>query len=105
MLCYTKLEIITSPLLKRQEVRRMADKKVGKIAHYYGKIGVAIVDLSSALSLGNKIKVSGKSDEFTQTVESMELEHKKIKRARKGQSIGLKVDQKVREEDVVYKVS
>jgi translation elongation factor EF-1alpha len=86
------------------EVRRMADKKVGKITHYYGKIGVGIVDLSAALSVGSKIKISGKSDEFTQTVDSMEFEHKKINRARKGQSVGLKVDQKVHKGDVVYKV-
>lgn len=83
----------------------MADKKVGTVNHYYGKIGVAIIDLTGPLSEGDTIKISGKSDEFTQTVDSMEFEHKIIKSARKGKSIGLKVDQQTRKGDVVYKVS
>lgn len=83
----------------------MADKKVGKVAHYYDKIGVAVVDLTGQLLVGDTIKIGGKSEEFTQKVGSMEVEHKKVKRGRKGQSLGLKVTKEVKKGDRVYKVS
>lgn len=83
----------------------MKEKKVGTVTHYYGKLGVAIVKLSSALSDGDTIKIAGKSDEFSQTVESMEDDHKKVAKAKKGVTIGLKVEGKVRKGDSVYIVS
>ena len=79
-------------------------KKIGKIVHYYGKIGVAIVDLEDSLSVGDQIEISGPSTSITQTVESMQIEHKDVQQAKKGSSIGLRVSDKVRENDVVYKV-
>ena len=81
------------------------DVKIGKIVHYYNKIGVAVVDLTKPLSAGDKIKISGHDKEFTQEVVSMQIEHKEIKKAKKGDSIGLKVDQSVKENDQVYKVT
>lgn len=86
-------------------VRQMADKKIGKVVHYYDKIGVAIVDLTSALNKGDEIKFVGKTPEFTQVAESMEIDHKKVDKAKKGDSLGLKVDQEVKEGDEVFKLS
>lgn len=80
------------------------DVKVGKITHYYDRIGVAVLELVKPLSVGDKIKISGHDKEFTQEVVSMQVEHKEIKKAKKGDSIGLKVDQLVKENDQVYKV-
>jgi len=80
-------------------------KKIGVISHYYGKIGVAVVDLEDALSVGDIIEISGPVTNIQQTVDSMQIEHKNVQKAKKGQSIGLKVNGKVREKDVVYKVS
>lgn len=82
----------------------MAQRKVGRVSHYYDHIGVAVVDLSSSLAVGDEIKISGKSDEFVQTVSSMEIEHEKIKKAAKGKSLGIKVDQPVKKGDIVYKI-
>ena len=81
------------------------DKKVGKVTHYYNHLGVGIVKLSGPLVNGDTIRVVGHGREFQQTVGSMQLEHQALEKAKKGQEIGLKVDQKVKEGDVVYKVT
>lgn len=80
-------------------------KLVGKITHYYSKIGVAVVELSDELSVGDTISIEGKTTNFQQTVESMEIEHQQIQTAKAGDAIGLKVIDKVREGDLVYKVT
>lgn len=82
----------------------MADSKIGKITHYYDKIGVAVLELTDSLAKGDTIRVSGHDNEFTQEVASMQVEHQEIETAKKGQAIGLKVDQTVHDGDEVYKV-
>lgn len=82
----------------------MDKKPIGKVTHYYDKIGVAIIELSGSLKQGETIKIVGKDGEFTQTVSSMQYEHQPIESAKKGQSVGIKVDQKVKENDLVYAV-
>lgn len=81
-----------------------AGKQVGKVTHYYDKLGVAIIELSDSLKQGETIKFVGKEGEFTQVVSSMQHEHQPIESASKGQSVGVKVDQKVKENDLVYAV-
>lgn len=80
----------------------MADVKAGKIIHYYDKIGVAVVDVFKAINVGDTIKISGHDNEFTQAVASMQMEHEKLETAKKGQSVGLKVDQPVKEGDELF---
>lgn len=80
------------------------DVKIGKITHYYTKIGVGIVKLTVPLAVGDKIKISGHDKEFTQEVTSLQIEHQPIEKAKKGDIIGLKVDQPVKENDEVYRV-
>ncbi|PIU03572.1 hypothetical protein COT44_02595 [Candidatus Shapirobacteria bacterium CG08_land_8_20_14_0_20_39_18] len=82
----------------------MADVKIGKITHYYDKIGVAVLELSATLKDGETIRISGHGNEFTQTVSSMQVEHKQIESAKKGDAVGMKVDQAVKEGDEVYLV-
>ena len=79
-------------------------KLIGKITHYFGNIGVAVIDLTDTLKVEDEIRIVGGDTDFTQTVESMEVEHKKVKEAKKGESIGVKVEQKVREDYKVYKI-
>ncbi|MBU0618915.1 hypothetical protein KKD62_01625 [Patescibacteria group bacterium] len=82
----------------------MADKKVGQVVHYYDKLGVAVISLTDgSLAVGDMIKISCGDEEFTQTVESMQVEHKEVKSAAKGDEFGLKVDQPVKNKAVVYK--
>jgi len=80
-------------------------KLIGKITHYFSHIEVAVVDLSGTLKEGDTIRiVGGENTDFTQTVDSMQIEHEKVKSAKKGDSVGLKVKEKVREGYKVYKV-
>jgi len=80
-------------------------KEVGKVAHFFSKISVAVIDLSAPVSVGDKIHIMGPTTDFEQTVESMEIEHQNVEMAKAGQSIGLKVKEYVREKDTVYKVA
>jgi len=80
-------------------------QEVGKVTHFFSKISVAVVELTAALSVGDRIRVQGPTTDFEQTVDSMQIEHENVKTAKKGQSIGLKVKERVRENDTVYKVA
>ena len=82
----------------------MADVKVGKVTHFYDKIGVAVISILAPIKVGDTIKISGHDKEFTQEVASMQIEHQKIEQANKEQVVGMKVDQPVKENDLVYKV-
>lgn len=77
-------------------------KKIGNVTHFYGNIGVAIVALTGKLSKGDKVKFEGGKTEFEQVVESMQIEHKEIDSAKKGDVIGMKVNEKVGEGADVY---
>jgi len=78
--------------------------KIGKIVHYYDKIGVAIIELSGKLKVGDSIRIKGNGIDFEQEVSSMQIEHEDIKEAKKGETIGLKIEQKAKEGDEVYLV-
>ena len=78
-------------------------QEIGVVSHFFSKIGVAVIDLSKPLSIGDRILVKGPSTDFEMTVDSMQVEHQSIQRAEAGQSIGLKLDQHARERDVVYR--
>ena len=82
---------------------RLEKKVVGKITHYFSKIGVAVVELSDTLKVGDIITIEGKGGAFEQNVSSMQIEKQNIQIANKGQAIGLKVNQPVKEGDIVYK--
>jgi putative protease len=76
---------------------------VGKITHYFSKVGVGVVELCDPLKVGDRISVEGMTTNFQQTVDSMQIEHKNIDSAEPGQSVGLKLEQRTREGDLVYK--
>ena len=78
--------------------------EVGRVLHFFGHINVAVVEVTGTISVGDKIAIKGPTTDIEQTVDSMEIEHEKIKQATVGQSIGMKVKDRVRETDVVYKI-
>jgi len=80
------------------------EKLIGKITHYFAKIKVGIIELKKPLKTGEIIHVKGATSDFEQKVDSMQIEHEEVKKAKKGAAIGLKVKDKVREGDQVYKV-
>ena len=79
-------------------------KLIGEITHYFGKISVAIIKITDSLKVGDEIRIIGGEIDFNQTIESMEVDHKKIEQAKSGESVGLKVQEKVREGYKVYKL-
>jgi putative protease len=82
----------------------MQEEEIGKITHYYGNIGVGIIELSDTLKVGETIHIKGHSSDFTQEVDSMQVEHADVPEAKSQDIIGIKVAQKVHPHDKVYKV-
>lgn len=69
------------------------DKLIGKVVHYYDKLGVAIIDLKSGgLKVGDELKFKRGDEEFTQKVNSLQVDYKEVESVKKGDSFGLKVD-------------
>lgn len=102
----TKTKKAKSPAPKKAPVpekKPPVEKPLGKIIHYYDQIKVAVVALNSALKVGDKIKIGRNNEFFTQEVKSMQVEHKNITTAKKGQEVGLKVNQEAREGCLVFK--
>ena len=79
--------------------------KIGEIAHYFGKISVAAIKLTDeGLKVGDTIHIKGHTSDFMQKIESIQIEHNSVTEAKKGEDIGIKVSEHVREKDEVYKV-
>jgi len=91
-------------VINLEEVKERKLVEVGRVTHYYSRIGVAVVKLKAPLSVGDKILIRGSTTNFEQTVDSMQIHHKNIERAEAGQAIGLKVVDRVRPKDIVYKI-
>lgn len=79
--------------------------KIGKVTHYYDKLGVAIVELDGTLAVGDRIKFArGGEDLFEQDVDSIQIEHSKVETAKKGEVIGVKTKEAVKEGAEVFKM-
>lgn len=81
------------------------DKPIGKVVHFYDKLGVAIVDLlSGGIKVGDQVKFKHGDEEFNQKVESLQVEHQSVDSVKKGDSFGLKVDKPTKPGTEVYLV-
>ena len=79
--------------------------KIGEVFHYFGKIGVAAIRLTDgALAVGDTIQVQGPTTDLTQVVDAMQIEHGTVARAEKGQEVGVRMKDRARERDLVYRV-
>jgi len=83
----------------------MPEIEVGQVIGYFAKIGVAAVELTGTLKIGDTIRIRGHTTDFTQVVESMQIEHKSVSEAKAGDSVGIKVIDRVRKGDRVYRVT
>ena len=84
----------------------MSEIEIGKVTHYFSKIGVAAVEIThDVLRVGDTIHVKGHTSDFTQKIDSMQVDNKPVAEATPGQSIGLRVKDHAREHDLVYKVT
>jgi len=78
-------------------------KEVGEITHYFSHINVAVVKLSDTLNTGDKVRIKGHTTDFEQVIDSMQVDHAKVEKAEKGKEIGMKVKERVREGDKLFK--
>jgi putative protease len=84
----------------------MAEEKlIGKISHYYKNINVGIIELEDELSVGDIIHIKGNASDFEQKIDSMQIEHEAVEKAGAGKGVGIKVSEKVREGDQVFKIT
>ncbi len=82
----------------------MKQKPIGKITHYYGHLGVAIIKFNRNVKKGEEVYFKGAHTDFTQAIDSIQYDHKDVEAAKKGQDVGIKVKEKVREGDEIYSV-
>jgi len=78
------------------------DGLVGKVIHYYDKIGVAVIKLEKSLKVGDNVKFVHGENEFTQSIESMQLEHVQVESGKKGQEVAVKVDKETKSGTQLY---
>jgi putative protease len=84
----------------------MPEEEIGEVTHYFTKIGVAVVRIKNGeLRKGDRIAIRGKTTNFQQVVNSMQIHNQDVEVARAGDEVGLKVDERVREKDIVYKIT
>ena len=82
----------------------MAEEKIGEITHYFDHISVGIIKVTSSLKVGDKVHIKGHTTDFEQEIKEMQLDHESIEGAKKGQEVGVKVKEHVREGDELYRV-
>ena len=82
----------------------MTEEPVGKITHYFPHIAVAAATLSGELKVGDRVRVKGHTTDFTEGIESLEIEHRKVDRAGPGDDVAFKVSEKARPGDQVLRV-
>jgi putative protease len=93
-----KVKPVKTPALKPE------GKVIGTVTHYFPHVMAAVVKLKAPLAIGDSIKIKGHTTDFTQNVTSLQINHVPINSAKKGQEIGLLVNSRVRQHDVVYKI-
>ena len=82
----------------------MEEKQIGTIDHFFGNISVSMIKLTDALKAGDKIHIKGSTSDFVQDVTSMQIDRVPTQEAKAGDLISIKVAQRVRKDDAVYKV-
>lgn len=82
----------------------MTEEKIGFVEHYFDKIGVAAIKLTGSLKVGDKIHIKGHTTDIEQSIDSIQIEHSSVPVAGSGADIGVKVKDKVRQHDEVFKV-
>jgi len=92
---------------KEQEKEKKVERKeeeVGEMIHFFDKISVGVVKASKEIKKGDKIHIKGSTTDFDETVDSLQIDHKDVESIKKGEEAGMKVAEKVREGDKVYKI-
>jgi len=82
-----------------------SEERIGRVANYFSKVNVAAIQIEKGtLSIGDQIRIKGTTTDFTQEIESMEIDRNPVDSVSKGQAVGIKVKNRVRPNDIVYKL-
>ncbi len=92
------------PALKWMKAAKPLGTVVGRVSHYFTHISVAVIELTAPLRVGDRIRVQGATTNFEQPISSMQIEHAVVQEAGAGDSVGLKVRDRVRQGDTVYRL-
>ena len=82
----------------------MAEKQIGVVSNFFDHVGVAAIKLTTGLKVGDSIRIVGGDKDFTEVVKSMQIQHDKVEKAKKGDEIGVKIKGKARKGYKVFKV-
>jgi len=88
--------------MPQKVAKKGKEKEIGKVTHFFDQISVAVIELKTGLKVGDKIRIVGATTNFEQKVDSIQIEHKAVAKAGKGDAIGTKMIDKVRPNDKVY---
>jgi hypothetical protein len=106
MVSFLRRSVGARMLLFHERNQAMTEVPIGKITHYFSKLGVAAIELTEGeLKVGDTIHIKGHTSDFTQMIDSMQLDGQAVNQAAVGQNIGFKAVGHVREHDVVFKVT
>lgn len=101
----TKKKVVKKPIKKVVKKVIKKEKRIGKVTHYFDKIKVVAIKLSDNLSVGDTIRiVGGENTDFKQKIVSMEFMGEKLKKAKKGKEVGIRVKDRAREGYKVFKI-
>lgn len=100
----TVKKVKTTKSTPKASIKQESKKQIGTVTHFYNEINVGVISLTDTLKVGDTISIEGETTNFKQKVDSMQINRKPIEEAKKGQEIGMKVKDRVREHDIVYKV-
>jgi hypothetical protein len=88
--------------VERRRVAVATGERIGKVTHYFGKIDVAVIDLTADLKIGDRVHFLGRNTDFPQEITSMQIEHEPISEAKAGTEIATKVVKRVRRGDSLF---
>ncbi len=92
--------------VEAQSAQNVEEEELGEVFTYFSKVEVAGINITNGeLKVGDTIHIKGATTDFTQTIDSMEIDRQKVDSASVGQSIGIKVKERVRSKDKVYKIT
>lgn len=92
------------PAKKPTVIQKAEGDIIGIVTHYFPKVRAAVIKLKAPLSIGDTVKIKGHTTDFIQNVTSIQIDHVPINQAKRGEEIGLLVDSRARQHDIVYKV-
>jgi translation elongation factor EF-1alpha len=104
--------VVKKKVIKKKEAKKKETKKevvkskevlIGVVSNYFDHVGVAAIKVKTGLKKGDKIRIVGGNVDFEQIVNSMQIDHKPVTEAKKGDDVGIKLKEKVRKDYKIYK--